>query len=339
MSSPDALFYLRDSDAVVIGHQDEITVFRNGGRPICMKSHANQDLYRVLESLRETRTLAQVVSHTGLSADRVRTILDVFVEKGVALCGSFENVNAAIPVRLAPNRKLLCDNLVLGISGTVQAALVINLAMVLRSHAAKEVEVVLTASAMQFIRPRVISYFGMRAWTDLFETRDETNVPHIGLATNADVVLIAPASAHTIHRLATGACSDLLSLTVAATAAPVIVVPAMNSRMLACPAVQRNIDRLRSDGLYVVEPSLAFEVSSTSDGSLGFCGTGVNERNVLAVLQTVLHHRASSRDESERAVASVPVKVESGAPAQELPIQPETCDKRSVGTPACDKVA
>jgi phosphopantothenoylcysteine synthetase/decarboxylase len=125
--------------------------------------------------------------------------------------------------------------------------------------------------------------------------RGETNVPHIALATRADIVLVAPASAHTIHRLASGSCSDLLSLTVAATRAPVVVVPAMNSAMLSCRAVERNIARLKSDGFYVVEPGLGFEVSNTSDGNLGFCGAAVNERNVAMVLRGVLNLHAARK--------------------------------------------
>src|SRR5207249_11528339 len=99
-------------------------------------------------------------------------------------------------------------------------------------------------------------YYGLPVWVDRFEARDGVNVPHMWLASRADVILIA-ATAHTIHRLATGACSDLLSLVVAATRAPIVIAPSMNPLMASQPAVARNSGQLRRVGYYVAEPGLA----------------------------------------------------------------------------------
>ena len=288
MSAPEAVFYLRNPETVVISRQHEIIALHSGGKMVCLRS-TNQDTDRVLASLREPRELNGIVSDTGLPMGRVKSILSAYLEQRVVLCGTLKGVKAAIPVRIPSGRKFLCKNLVIGVSGTIQTATIVSLMVTLKAQVAEEVDVILTTSALRFIRPEVISYFGIRAWSDTFEVRGETNVPHIALATRADIVLIAPASAHTIHRLASGSCSDLLSLTVAATRAPVVVVPAMNSAMLACRAVERNIERLKSDGFYVVEPGLGFEVSNTSDGNFSFCGAAANERNVAMVLRAVLN--------------------------------------------------
>jgi 3-polyprenyl-4-hydroxybenzoate decarboxylase len=335
MTDTAVCFYLRDPNAVVVGHHNEVTVINSSGRVVCMRSIAIRALHQVLSSLRTVRSFEQVVEDTGLPPDQAQPILNALVEKGAALTGPLERVSAAIPTRLQPKQGFLCRNLVLGVSGTIQAALSISLAVTLGSLVAEEVEVVLTSSATRFLSPDVISYFGLRAWTDVFEPRGTFNVPHIALATNADVVLLAPASANTIHRLANGACSDLLSLVVAATKAPVVVVPAMNAAMLASPAINRNIDRLRADGLYVVEPGLAFEVSNTSDGQLGFCGVGVNERNVLAVLRTVLQRHTALNGSEEQSSSSLTTEPKANVVGSAFRV-PSTNGKRQPDDPAQD---
>src|SRR5262249_61946074 len=98
-------------------------------------------------------------------------------------------------------------------------------------------------------------------------------------------------------RIADGTCSDLLSLTVAATAAPVVIVPVMNSAMWNCAAVQRNAERLRQDGMYVVEPSLIFKATTVLDGDVMYGGPGTFRRGPLGVMQmlsAVMAHRRDS---------------------------------------------
>jgi phosphopantothenoylcysteine decarboxylase/phosphopantothenate--cysteine ligase len=158
----------------------------------------------------------------------------------------------------------------------------------LRTRFAKTVHVVLTQAALRFLPLRVVKYYGFTAWTDMFEPRGEVNVPHIHLASTASMVAVIPASAHTIHRLATGECSDLLSLIVAATKAPVVVAPAMNPAMLRCPAVDRNVTQLQEDGIYVVEPGFGWEVSEREINCKSVGGIGVKAHNVVPVLQSIL---------------------------------------------------
>src|SRR3989442_15074440 len=81
------------------------------------------------------------------------------------------------------------------------------------------------------------------------------------LAKRAELVLVLPATARTLFRLAHGVCDDLLSLVVCATEAPVVVVPSMNPVMWRNPAVQRNVDLLRRGGRFIVEPGPGWEVA------------------------------------------------------------------------------
>jgi phosphopantothenoylcysteine synthetase/decarboxylase len=91
------------------------------------------------------------------------------------------------------------------------------------------------------------------------------NVPHIHLARSADLVVVIPASAHTIHKLATGACSDLISLIVSATTAPVVLVPSMNRAMWEHWAVVQNLEQLRANGVFIIEPTTGVEVANRRD--------------------------------------------------------------------------
>jgi len=104
-----------------------------------------------------------------------------------------------------------------------------------------------------------------------------------------------PASANALHRLGDAACTDLLSMTVAATRAPVVVVPAMNAAMWSNAGVQRNAARLREDGMYVVDPAQIFAAASLSEESASmYGGPGTLWRGPLAVMQSlsavIAHH-------------------------------------------------
>jgi phosphopantothenoylcysteine synthetase/decarboxylase len=97
-----------------------------------------------------------------------------------------------------------------------------------------------------------------------------------------------PASAGAIRRLAHATCTDLMSMTAAATTAPVVVVPVMNAVMWNHAAVQRNVGRLRDDGVYVVEPTLIFKAATlTERADPMYGGPGTFWRGPLAVMQTL----------------------------------------------------
>lgn len=118
-----------------------------------------------------------------------------------------------------------------------------------------QVTVMMTEAATRFVTPLTFGALsGHQVSTDMFSTDAEEMMAHISLSGDAEVVLIAPATAQTIAQLAQGMADNLLTAAVLASAAPVVVCPAMNSKMLAHPATQRNLATLKELGYRIVEP-------------------------------------------------------------------------------------
>src|SRR5262249_25094160 len=157
----------------------------------------------------------------------------------------------------APPEDRLCRHLVVGITGAIGAASVAPLIFSLAREFCREIDIILTEAALSFLNPAPFEHYGLRTWTKPSERRAEITGPHIHPAA-PEMVLVLPASARTIHKLAQGECSDLLSLVVAATRAPVVLAPAMNEAMWQSPAIARNVAQLRADGVYLIEPGLAY---------------------------------------------------------------------------------
>ncbi len=149
----------------------------------------------------------------------------------------------------------LCDReILLGVSGGVAAYKAADLCSRLVQLGAK-VTVIMTESAHQFIGATTFEALtGRPVYSHAFKAQEHFQGEHIGLARRARLVVVAPATAQTIARLAHGMADDLLSTTVLVTTAPVIVAPAMNCDMWAKPAVQRNVTQLVSDGYHIVGP-------------------------------------------------------------------------------------
>lgn len=171
------------------------------------------------------------------------------------------------PVR--PVEKRRCRRLVIGLSGAVGVTNMLQPVIALADTFAEEVEVVITRNARRFLRPRIFEYRGLRVWSDPYRPKYGAAVPHHHLATTADLVLIAPASASTLARLASGACDDLLSLVVAATKAPVVLAPSMNPQMWIHPPIARNVAQLRADGFWVIDPGVGSPVADRASFGVG----------------------------------------------------------------------
>ncbi|HEX3475643.1 MAG TPA: flavoprotein [Kofleriaceae bacterium] len=150
---------------------------------------------------------------------------------------------------------------VLGISGAVAAVDAPALVRGLQA-AACEVRVALTRDAGRLVSRAALEALTHHAvWTGLWQRDGRAPVPHVSLAEWAELVVVCPASATTLSRIATGDCSDLVAAIVAATRAPVVVVPSMNEAMYGSPAVQANLATLRDHGRCVVHPALGLEVA------------------------------------------------------------------------------
>jgi phosphopantothenoylcysteine decarboxylase / phosphopantothenate---cysteine ligase len=151
------------------------------------------------------------------------------------------------------------------IGGGIAAYKSLDLIRRLRERGAS-VRCILTAGAQQFITPLAASSLsGQRTHTDLFDREDEADIGHIRLARDADALVVAPATANLMAKMAGGHADDLASTVLLATSLPILIAPAMNVRMWLHPATQRNLETVKRDGVRVVGPN---------DGAMAEAETG-----------------------------------------------------------------
>lgn len=145
-------------------------------------------------------------------------------------------------------------NIVLGVSASIAIYKACELARELKKDGL-EVNVVMTPEAQELIRPVVFQALsGKRVYCGLFDQPRAWEIEHISLADKADLVLVAPATANIIAKIATGICDDLLTCVISATKAPVLLAPAMNENMYLNKITQENIRKLKGYGYKFVEP-------------------------------------------------------------------------------------
>jgi phosphopantothenoylcysteine decarboxylase/phosphopantothenate--cysteine ligase len=145
--------------------------------------------------------------------------------------------------------------IVLGVSGSIAAYKAADLASKI-TQAGARVNVVMTEAATKFVTPITFrSLTGRPVVTSMWELSSEFSIEHIALADAAEVVVIAPATANVIARLANGIADDMLTATVLATRAPVIIAPAMHANMFSNPVTQDNLARLKARGFTIVGPA------------------------------------------------------------------------------------
>ena len=144
---------------------------------------------------------------------------------------------------------------ILGVTGGIAAYKSAWLTSLL-VKAGADVQVIMTEHAREFIAPLTFEALtNQRCHTDTFDRNHEYSTEHVSLASRADAVIIAPATANVIAKLACGIADDMLTTTVLACDCPKIVVPAMNTRMYENPVTQDNLEKLRKYGVTVVEPA------------------------------------------------------------------------------------
>lgn len=143
---------------------------------------------------------------------------------------------------------------VLGVTGSIAAYKIANLtSMLVKLHA--DVHVLMTQNATNFINPITFETLtSHKCLIDTFDRNFNYNIEHVALGERADVVLVAPASANIIAKMANGIADDMLSTTVLACRCPKLVAPAMNTNMFENPITQANIKRLKEFGIEVIEP-------------------------------------------------------------------------------------
>lgn len=142
----------------------------------------------------------------------------------------------------------------LGVTGSIAAYKIANLASMLsKLHA--DIHVIMTKNSTNFINPVTFETLtGNKCLVDTFDRNFQFNVEHVAIAKKADVVLVAPASANIIGKMANGIADDMLSTTLLACKCTKIVSPAMNTNMYENPIVQENVLKLKKHGISVIEP-------------------------------------------------------------------------------------
>lgn len=149
-------------------------------------------------------------------------------------------------------------NVLLGVTGGIAAYKIPNLASMLKKQGLN-VRVMMTPHAAEFITPATFEALtGNRCLTDTFERTQPPEIHHISWAKEADCVLIAPASADAIGKIASGIADDIVTSTLLACQCPVYIAPAMNTRMFENPIVQDNIEKLRHYGYHIITPNAGY---------------------------------------------------------------------------------
>lgn len=145
-------------------------------------------------------------------------------------------------------------NIILGICGGIAAYKCCDIIRYFVKQEAN-IECIMTKNASQFITPLTLQTLSRnKVYSDMFEKSQTWEIDHISLADKADIIIIAPATADTISRLAMGRADDLLASTVLATKAKILICPSMNTNMFNHKAVQKNIETLKSYGYLFVMP-------------------------------------------------------------------------------------
>ncbi len=184
--------------------------------------------------------------------------------------------------------------IVLGITGGIAAYKAADIASKL-TQAGARVEVVMTESAARFITPMTLrSLTGRPVVTDMFALTTEFSLEHIALAEAADVVVIAPATANIIAKLAAGIADDMLCCTVLATKAPIMVAPSMDVNMFQNAITQDNLTRLRARGFTIIDPAHGYLAS-------GKIGVG-RLAEVQTIIGSIKHVLGRSGDLSGKSI-------------------------------------
>ena len=173
--------------------------------------------------------------------------------------------------------------IVLGITGGIAAYKAVDLASKLTKAGAK-VEVIMTEAATRFINPLTFRSLTSRpVVTTMWELTSEFSIEHVALAEAADIVVIAPATANTIAKIAAGIADDMLGCTVLATKVPVVIAPAMHSGMWENAVTQENVARLKTRGLVFIEP----EYGRLASGGEGI-GRLADTEKIISTIKRVL---------------------------------------------------
>lgn len=184
---------------------------------------------------------------------------------------------------------LRAKHIVLIVSGGIAFYKSLDLIRRLRERGA-HVRAILTRAALEFVTPLAVGALtGNKVFTELFDREDEHDVGHIRLAREADLIVVAPATADILARMAEGRADDLATAVILAADKPVLVAPAMNPQMWRHPATQRNLRTLRGDKVRFVGPNVG-EMAEAGEAGLGRMSEPME---IVAAIEAVLKPAAA----------------------------------------------
>ncbi|RDX01486.1 phosphopantothenoylcysteine decarboxylase [Listeria kieliensis] len=197
-------------------------------------------------------------------------------------------------------------NILLAVSGGIAVYKAVALTSKL-TQAGANVKVMMTRHAQEFVPPLSFQVLSKNdVYTDTFDEKDSSVVAHIDLADWADLVIVAPATANLIGKMANGIADDMVTTTLLATEAPVWVAPAMNVHMIKHPAVVRNIERLYRDGVRFIEPEE------------GYLACGYVGRGRLEEPEKIVQHINHFFQEEEKSLFGKRILVTAGATREKI---------------------
>jgi hypothetical protein len=239
----------------------ELTLLGADGAALHLEGQSAILMRVLLETLRTPRTEDELLAHVAELAGTTEGTAVVsealhLLKKAGAVVGSPVK---ALPEVARPRGR--ATHLALALTGGIVAAYAPALVELLTVRGFR-VRVAATRNALRFVSALALEALTHeRVTTTLWPDDARVAVPHLELARWADVTLVYPATATTLSRIARGDCSTIVSALATSARPPVVLVPAMNEAMLRAPAVQRNLEQLRTDGFWVTYPCLGFEVA------------------------------------------------------------------------------
>lgn len=270
-------YFIRNPSLTVLTNDGECYLsIKGASRPV--KIACRPLLLRVLQEASKPIP-EDLINELGHST--IQTLLD----NKILLSGDLKTLHKFTAGFTTKEKKI--DHLLLCISGAIGSYNAVQEALGLLRHFAGEIDVILTSSAEKFVSKETFTYFGIKTWTDAFAIKEGSGIPHIQLGQKTDLILVWPTSANTAFKLAHGSCNDLLSLAIAASKAPVVLVPGMNEVMWNSPAVQRNMEQLRQDGYYIIEPTTGLEANDLSSNTMYGC-PGAQGTDLINLLNFII---------------------------------------------------
>lgn len=330
--------WIRHGAALVVTHAETVTIVGTDG--IARRfDGASADLVRVaLDFWSVPHTEQELLDHLRVLAGACDPALVAETAECLRAAGAIRVHETAAARRPSPGiARATRARVVLGISGAIAA---IDAPALVRMLLARrfDVAVVMTAAARPFVSPGSLEALTHRPVIRGFWQRDASGpAPHIQLATWADLVVLYPATAATIARIAQAACNDVLSALVTATTQPVLVVPSMNESMYLSPGVQRNLEQLRHDGRHLVHPVMGLEAAVAPSARMPLSGAAPPPSQVVAAVEMLVKDGALA----QRAAAAPVVGAEAwdrqyeSAAVGDLPWFTEQLDEdlaREIGT-------